>query len=325
MQLYGIYKTPSFSNNIFIMRNILVKLLAITVTVAFLVLTAADMYIKTYGDISEYPADENLILKTDALTLSTARDKNIIRIMSYNILSDSAGFEGAPAAQRADGVCRIIEGISPDVAGLQEMSRKWFACIYNNTGYKFTNPVRTGFLGTMTAIIYNPETLFLIISGEEAFKAGDDSRLRRIVWAVFRSKATGEFFTIINTHFSLSNSTETEADLSTPLSQANELIAFCENLQNLYPFPVIITGDFNAKKSTASVPSPVYDLLSESLYDAKTESQTVSYSKKKKTNNNAVDHIFFNGEINIRQYFILSCSEFEILSDHYPVFTDISF
>ncbi len=307
-----------------IKRN-LIKAVAIIAATAFLLLTSADIYIKTYGDISKYPAGENLINETDALALESAHNSSTLRIMTYNLLADSEGFEGTPAATRADAVCRIIESVSPDAVGLQEMSRKWFTCIYNNTSYKFVLPVKTGLFGTMTAIIYNPQTLFLVYSGERVFKNGDDSRLRRMVWAIFRSKETGEFFGIVNTHFNLTPQAADITDASVPLSQAQELIEFSEKLSGICGCSVIITGDFNAKETTSSTASPVYELLCTAFYDTKTQAQSITYGEEKNSKSLSVDHIFFTGEISVKNFCILSQTKFKALSDHFPIYADFNF
>ena len=131
-------------------KNNIYKFIAVIVTILFFLLTGADMYLKTYGDISQHPA--TLEQNTEIAKLSDfyQKDDMQIRLMTYNILADSIGFEGSSAENRADGVCKIINGIAPDVCGLQETSRKWFACILNNTDYKFIHPIRSAIFPTMT-------------------------------------------------------------------------------------------------------------------------------------------------------------------------------
>ena len=194
------------------------KSIAIIITIILFLLTGADMYLKNYGDISLHPATQEQITEIERLSEFHKKENTQIRLMTYNILADSVGFEGSPAVYRANAVCRVLEGIKPDVCSFQEMSRKWFACIFNNTDYKFIHPIRSALFETMTTLVYNTKTVSLIAFGEQVFRNGNNSRLRRMVWGVFRHKKTDKMFAVVNTHFSLINSNLT--DNTTPLTQA---------------------------------------------------------------------------------------------------------
>lgn len=302
-------------------KNTIFKITAIIITILFFLLTGADMYIKTYGDISQHHATEEAISEIEKLTEYYEKPDSQIRLMTYNILADSIGFEGSPAETRAEGVCRIIEGISPDVCGFQEVSRKWFACILNNTDYKFIHPIRSAIFNNMTILAYNPKTVNLVAFGEQVFKNGNNSLLRRMVWGVFHHKETDKIFAIVNTHFSLSDSTFN--DNTTPLTQALELITLCKELKNLFNCPVFALGDFNAKKSTKKTPSPIYDILVTAFENTKDLSKTISNGENTSTKNLSVDHIFSFGDVNITHHATLSQYSLKELSDHFPVFCDI--
>ncbi len=279
------------------------------------------MYLKTYGDISQYPATEKDINEIGILSNYYKNEETEIRLMTYNILSDSVGFEGSPAQTRADLVCKTLESLSPDVCGLQEVSRKWFACIYNNTQYKFIHPIRTAVLNTMTTLIYNPETVTLLAFGEKVFENGDSSPLRRMVWGVFRHKQTDKLFAVINTHFSLSG--ENLTDNTTPLTQALELITLSKELKNLFNCPVFPLGDFNAKNTTNKNPSPIYDILCTAFRNTKNVAPTLSHGENTTVKSRAIDHIFVFGDTKVIRHTTLSQNIFKPLSNHYPVFCDI--
>lgn len=299
----------------------LFKLTAIITAILFFLLTGADMYLKTYGDISQYPASIEQTTEIESLSEFYKKDENQIRLMTYNILADTIGFEGSPAQTRADGVCKAINGISPDVCAFQEMSRKWFACIYNNTDYKFVHPIRSAVFATMTTLAYNPKTVNLVAFGEQVFKNGSNSPLRRMVWGVFRHKKTDKVFAVVNTHFSLSNSNFT--DNTTPLTQALELITLCKDLKNLFNCPVFPSGDFNAQPSTKKNPSPIYDILVTAFKNTSTLAKTTSHGENTNTKTLFIDHIFSFGDVKITHHVTLSQSSFKKLSDHFPVFCDI--
>ena len=300
----------------------LFKLIAIIITILFFLLTGADMYLKTYGDISQYPATSEQTTEIEILSDLYKLEVNQIRIMTYNILADTIGFEGSPSQTRADGVCKILNGISPDVCGFQEMSRKWFACIYNNTNYKFIHPIRSAVFATMTTLAYNPKTVNLISFGEQVFKNGNNSPLRRMVWGVFRHKKTDKLFAVVNTHFSLSDNKFT--DNTIPLTQALELITLCKELKTIFNCPILPIGDFNAHKSTSTTPSPIYDILITAFKNTTDLTNTISHGENTNMKTLFIDHIFSFGDIKVTNHTTLSQSNFKKLSDHYPIFCDIS-
>ncbi len=280
------------------------------------------MYIKTYGDISQYPATIEQTTEIEKLSTFYKKGKEQIRLMTYNILADSIGFEGSPAETRADAVCKIISGIAPDVCGFQETSRKWFACIYNNTNYKFIHPIRSATFANMTTLAYNPETVNLVAFGEQVFKNGNNSPLRRMVWGVFRHKESDKIFAVVNTHFSLSEGNFTDNTL--PLTQALELITLCKELKNLFNCSVFPLGDFNATKTTKKAQSPIYNILTTAFQNTKDIAKTLSNGENTNKNTSSVDHIFSFGDATVTHHATLSQSFSKELSDHFPIFCDIN-
>ena len=299
-------------------KNNLYKTIAIIITILFFLLTGADMYLKTYGDISQYPATIEQITEITKLSEFYKKDEKQIRLMTYNLLSDTIGFDGAPAQTRADIVCNMLNTIAPDVCGFQEMSRRWFACIYNNTEYKFIHPVRSGLLATMTTLAYNPEALSPVAFGEQVFKNGENSPLRRMVWGVFRHKKSDKIFAVVNTHFSISS----HDDNTTPLTQALELITLCKELKLLFKCPVFPLGDFNAQKSSEKAPSPIYDILTTAFQNTIALSEKHSHGEGTSPTTNFIDHIFTFGDVAVPLHATLSQKIFVSVSDHYPVFCD---
>ncbi len=303
-------------------KTTIFKITAILSTILFFLLTGADMYLKTYGDISQHPATEEAITEIEKSGEYYKKPYGKIRLMTYNILADSIGFEGTPAKTRADGVCKILECISPDICGLQEASRKWFSCIYNNSDYKFIHPVRVALFDTMTTLIYNPKTVTPVAFGEKVFENGNNSRLRRMVWGVFRHKESNKIFAVVNTHFSLSEGNFT--DNTVPLTQALELITLCKELKNLFNCPVFALGDFNAHKPTKKTPSPIYDILVTAFKNTKDLAKTASHGENTNDKTLFIDHIFSFGDAEIILYASLSQTTLKKFSDHYPVFCDVS-
>lgn len=309
-----------------LIANRLIKLFSWLLVGCFLIITATDIYIKNYGDISKNLPSEDFIREVEAVGYTYMRGEDCVRLMTYNLLSDSLGFSGSDAVERAGGACEILKELSPDVICFQEMSRKWFATIKNNTQYKFINFFRTTVLGNMTTMAYNKIALELLFSGEQTFSVGGDSRLRRMVWAVFSNKNDGKIFAVVNIHFDLlKRSGVGETDDSMQMSQALETTLFVKKVIDKLKCPVFILGDFNVKESTTEKNSPVYEILESAFYNAKTYAKSVSEGSRPKSSTYKNDHIFYYGNVSIERYCLLSNESFEGLSDHYPLFTDIKF
>lgn len=304
-------------------KKTLLKAATILLALIFSLITAADMYLKTLGDISDTPAPQHVIKTAEALT--HFRKKNgALRIISYNLLADTIGFDGENAQLRADGVCKIFKSLSPDALCLQEVSRSWFACIMNNTRYRFVHPIRTGLFATMTAIAYNPEALHLIKSGEQVFEHGVNSSLRRAVWAMFEIKNENVFFILVSTHFDLNQTVSSPLKNATQLLQATEVVKLCLELNAREKCPVILGGDFNAKKATKKNPSPVYDIINGFFPSAEASAHSRSYLTTEKSGN-PLDHIFHTDTLKVEKYYNFYHRSLEELSDHYPIMADFSF
>lgn len=266
-----------------------------------------------------YTAKNNYTSVINALEKTYAKKPETLRIMSYNLLADTPGFEGSPAYSRADGVCSILNTLKPDVTGLQEVGRNWFYSLNQGTSYKFISPVKTNFFGTMTAIIYNPETVTLNQWGEYVFPETLNGRLRCAVWGLFTEKSEGKTFIVLNTHLSL-----TDKGTDIPLKQATDILTISNELQEKYNCSVFLVGDFNSDKrlSGNSLSAPIYEALCTALTDTCNLGKEKGYGQNKSFLSYRADHIFLKGEGYILRYIILSQGEFANLSDHYPIFVD---
>lgn len=296
---------------IFSVNNIVMK--------NFLIISLSLVLVFTIINTTIIPVSEDNDNSINAILSVYPKSKTETRIMTYNILSDSAGFEGSSAFTRANGVCSILNNSEPDVIGLQEVSRNWLFCLSQNTDYKIINNTRNTILGTMTVLAYNPQTLLLLHSGECVFTEGTHTRLRRIIWGVFERKIDGKKICVINTHLSLS-----KTDGEYAVNQAFELVSFINDLYYRYDAPVFLTGDFNAgerRENCVYLPS-VYEIILTSATDTKKSAFNISFGIGKNTSASTVDHIFIRGNIDIKNYVLLSQTQFSKLSDHYPVFVD---
>ncbi len=253
-----------------------------------------------------------------SLSLTYPKGEGTLRVMTYNLLADTPGFEGAPAYSRAEGVCEILSTLSPDVVALQEVSRNWFYSLNQSTPYKFVSPVKTCFLGTMTALAYNPEAVTLLQWGSHTFSHALNGRLRCAVWGVFSKLDTGKKFAVISTHLSLS-----DRENQFPEKQAWELLALSRELEARYDCPLIFTGDFNSDKRTPeNTLAEAYEILGTALTDTLDVTNEKASGNAKGFSSYRTDHIFISKALPVRRYVILSQQQFADLSDHYPVFVD---
>ena len=117
-----------------LMKKLILKLM-ITLTVISLAFSQYSDFVLKKQENATTPASKELITVIDNIKITNPEHSDHIRIMSYNLLSDSLGFEGCDARIRADGVCYILNTLSPDVTGLQETSRNWRKCIQERTDY----------------------------------------------------------------------------------------------------------------------------------------------------------------------------------------------
>ena len=290
-----IYLTPAFDYNLFIEKNI-------------------------NAEFKEQIKKDNLILN---------KKENEIRIMTYNLLAHYDSWGGKPVLTRKDDFFTLRDGYLPDVLGLQEMCSDWYSEINKNkSSYKFVTPLKTAFPQKMTAILYNSDTIEVIDSGNRSFSNNINFKARRIVWAVFKSKATNDVFLVINTHFSFLKPSQKSDNYTTQTCQVNELYNTLQNLYYQYPYPIFVIGDFNTKKQssykTSIINTGSYGILNSFLTDAEKDAKNKYSGENFSFKNTLNDHIFIYGDIRVRNLALLSQDYFSKISDHYPLLADFS-
>lgn len=265
----------------------------------------------------------------ESLGIVTEKESGCVRIMSANLLVDYESWGGAPVKPRAKMFVTLLERSLPDVAGLQELSDGWYCALKNNLpdGYKLLYPVSTGVFVRMTAMIYNSKTLEVVDKGQLEYKAGDNPRLRRVVWAVFRQKESGKLFAVANTHFDLVREGKENEELQIMRMQSVELIGLTQKIAEEYNCTVFSVGDFNATEgypeATQADAEQIYGLLNSKLYDMKYQSDNLYCGDSQSLEKPSYDHIFSASDIRAQSFVLLSDKSFEQMSDHYPIYADI--
>lgn len=252
-----------------------------------------------------------------------------VRIMSSNLLVHYESWGGEPAKPRAKMYVEMIREYMPDVIGLQELCDSWYCCLKFNLpkDYKMLYPFSTGAFVRMTAMVYNSETLELIDSGNFAYEQGDNTRLRRVVWAVFRLRSTGRLFAVTNTHFDLIRESREKELTRVMKSQEQELSACIDSIAKRYDCPVYAVGDFNStEESTRSNPADIpeiYNSLAEKYTDQKYHCKNQMCGSEQRWRSPTYDHIFSTSSLRAEDFCLMSYKWLKPVSDHYPVFADV--
>lgn len=310
-------------------KKIVKIIVAVIISLFVTALITAALTVCIRGNIKNETLPENF---DESLSqVSCEKEENDVRIMTSNLLVHYKSWGGSDAHPRAKMFFSMLDTYKPDVIGLQEVSDQWYSILMMNKGnYKILYPVTAGITLRMTGLMYNSDTLELIDKGEQKFSQGNDARLRRMVWGIFKNKATGEEFAVISTHFDTIRPNEEELMLSYMKTQIDEIEAKSTELKTQYKVPVFSIGDFNSKPNgdgvdeIMDVPEIYYELC-EKLTDTKNIAIKTQSGKVCSVNTPTWDHIFIDGEANINQYVLLSSDALSNMSDHYPVFVDVNF
>lgn len=254
------------------------------------------------------------------------KDDDNIRIISFNLLSDSLGFDGSPAFSRIQSVEALVFACDGDILCFQEVSRNWFCALCEALfdEYAAVEPIKTVLFSKMNVIFYKKDLFSQISSGIKQFSKGDDTRTRNAVYAVFERKSDGRKLTAVNCHLNFLKSESTDKSAEIISDQSNEIKNLTFDLFEGFGAPVVTVGDFNSRKrgSNSNFAFP-YGYLSSFFADAKYTAETVFVGGKSRLNADGIDHIFTLGNATAKKYSRLSLDGSEYLSDHSAIFADI--
>lgn len=248
------------------------------------------------------------------------------RIMSFNILSE----EWDPAAVMTGRDYRVAATIlhySPDVAGIQEISEKWYSRLTSLIGseYDFVGKKIPSGKYNYTGLIYNKNKVSVVDSGMTIYSVGNSPRLRLLNWGVFESKSSGKRFIVCNTHYDANHTGD-----HTPIriQQATEMAELVKGLVEKYKLPVFCCGDYNCNEE--SEPFSTFIKLSgfkDPKYTAKTIGKATKTTHKlgeEVTNNTklGIDHITCSPDVEVLYYTTLIGKFWVPVSDHCPIYIE---
>lgn len=311
-------------------KKILIPIFTVAVTAAVAVTAYFPVSSAIRTDLSGQSLSSEFIKGIEQSGGFELTDGADIRIMSANILVRYKGWGGTPVKSRALMFAEVLNKYKPDVAAIQEACSDWHKCIEKTVGdtYEFVQPRFDLFRTSLTTMIYNKNTLNLVDSGRVKYSQGDGPQHRAITWAVFETKDDGKRFVAISTHFDLLRLKDTEKEYDIIFSQAEELFAFIDELSEKYDCPVFSAGDYNACETQGDIGEAagvlIYEKVAEKLSDVKYMTENRIYGSEIGEKDPCWDHIFLSGNAEIKAFRILSDSYLSPLSDHYPIYADIS-
>lgn len=310
------------------MKKALIKIITSLLMTAIIIISSFVITVYTRGDIDDYILPKGFEETID--NANPLRNENAYaRIMTANVLAHYESWGGTDARRRAKMFLELLDTYSPDIVAMQEMCDQWYCALLKNAkNYRLIYPLSTGTMARTTGIIYNSDTVDLLDYGQYEYTKFDEKRVRRIVWGYFQNKESGEKYIVTSTHFNLIRENQETESLNIMNTQADEQVAIAKNLQIQFNCPIFCAGDYNAMDN-GGYDNPyfaptVYDALTVSLNDTKSYARRTTEGDARDVRKPTQDHIFMLGNATIERYSIISDTVMQEMSDHYPIFIDVS-
>lgn len=260
-----------------------------------------------------------------------------LRIMTSNIWGD---YFNNPVGDREDLLLGVFERFTPDVLGLQEVTKSWYGSSLLkrlSEGYAFAGT--ESYENTNFVPMAYKKDLLLLAKGYERL-SGTKDRSKAITWAVLMGPETWEkqqVFAVCNTHFWWKSGPEHDAVRK---ENAKQLAALMGALHQRYDCPVFAFGDMNTVL-TSEVFQVYEDHGIHHLYDLAEQRTDVSShhgdpamgpdgrlhgKKTQKDRRSSIDHMIGLGDgYKILKYQVVEDQDALDASDHSPVYVDVEF
>ncbi len=259
---------------------------------------------------------ENKTLNIDIEGTLSFTGTSKLKVMSFNI------YNGNQNILRMEAVLAVIRKYDPDVLMTQETRDWWVVYLMQNLGkdynWAYTVSNRHDSDETNQAIFYKPDKLSLIERGmfwpsytpDVKSKFTNSYCYRIITYAVLEVISSGKRFMCVDVHLD-----QHDSDL-----QASVLIDFLKKYEDL---PVIIAGDFNSSKNSATyLKITSYNRLENAADEADilNDGPTIGTS-------NVIDYCFVTPEtIDIHKFSVIIYKYLSDMcpSDHNPLLVSFS-
>lgn len=290
--------------------------------------------------------------------ISTAEGsaENLLRVMYYNVYG-YGNLDSIP--DRLGQQAALIADAAPDVLCVQEFDRLHRGsakALLEQAGYTEVPVTEDGdFLypagKNCEAIFYRADRLELLRSGGEPYPdrvevdgvevIGNNSNTKSTAWAVFRERAGGKLFLVVNTHFMWSAPELTRAQANAVrVDNAKRTVALIDAIQELDPayasLPVIFGGDLNCGADSdpcavlKAALTPVYDMVDAErdnigyygVYATYDETTGQYHYGEIPREGGGIDHVFAAG-LTVRNYLTDTRFRARITSDHLPKTVDL--
>lgn len=254
-------------------------------------------------------------------TGAKAPAEDTVRIMSYNVRLGEF--------DREEIVPQVIADYLPDSVGLQECDGTWFLSMKAYLpDYKIIGVGRLSglpLIGEATAIMYRADkyklvdwgTFWLSETPDKVSKGWDAEHNRTCTWAVLENLETGEQYAHVNTHL----------DNKGAEARTKGLDLVLEKIAS-FDMPVVLTGDFNFAKGCDLYKQLTAGELDDAAVVAETADSGCTYHGYNGTiEGKPIDFILVNDQVTeVKSYNIMREKYNDrYVSDHYPIFADMTF
>ena len=226
----------------------------------------ASEYIAAVLAKKDIPSNYKLTGSVEGQFLFPRRSDVNLRILDDNIWDYSldtipdvwkkAGIDCRDDA-RAPEFAQLVRAYMPDVVTLQEYNNHMHVRLFpvlQQYGYAMANNPSVG-PWAHTPIMYNPGNIELIEAHNTLYTPEQWSNrgTKSFTVAVFRHKATGKTFAVLNTHLWWQGDGRMPGSTYARASQVRLMMAEAELIKSKYNCVMFITGDMNCEESTIPI------------------------------------------------------------------------
>ena len=260
-------------------------------------------------------------------------DSDEIKVMSFNIRTDSSSDGTNGWSYRKSACVALIKDQQPTIIGFQEaqFTSQWsymkeqLKDDYVGFGVSRTTGKESG-SGECMGIMYDKElvekldggTFWLSETPDTPSKGWDSANTRCSTWGLFKHKPTGKKFYYINTHL--------DHEGNTARIEGMKLIA-----KRFEPYkdkhPIFLTGDMNADFSNEAMQAVKDFMWNTRIYAPSdlTDFKGTYNGWSTKASNKVIDHIYCRKGAKVVEYHTITekYGSAKFVSDHYPIYSII--